>query len=974
LQQALQNLSKQLTGDFFYDDLMRKIYATDASVYREMPLAVAYPKTKDDLKKLIHFATENNTSLIPRTAGTSLAGQCVGNGIVVDFSKHFFQILEVNTTENWTRVQPGVIRNQLNHFVKSDGLFFGPNTSTANRAMIGGMVANNSCGSYSIVYGATIDHVLELKCLLSDGSEAIFKKVDEKTFQVKQTGVRLINKIYQQAAQVLSNKENAHQIKTEYPKPTVTRRNTGYALDALLQSYQNKENGGFDFCKLITGSEGTLCLITEIKINLDPLPPKHIQLIAAHFNTIKQTLNAVPKIMQHQPRAVEMMDKIVLDCTKESLKYKPYRFFVQDDPEGILIIEVGANSADELKQKTNAIIEELQRENLGYAYPIIKSEEKIEKVWALRSAGLGLLANVPGDAKAVAIIEDTAVDVNDLPAYIDEVTALLKQYNQRMVYYAHAGAGELHLRPILDLKKENDRQLFEEIGTETAKIVKKYKGSMSGEHGDGRVRAQFIPTIIGQHNYKLCKQIKQLWDPKNIFNPGKIVDAKPMLSNLRYEANQKTPTIKTAFDFSGTQGIIRATEKCNGSGDCRKLAFSGGTMCPSYMATRNEKDSTRARANLLREVLSNSNKANRFDSEELKEVLDLCLSCKGCTSECPSNVDMPTLKSEFLYHYYKANGIPLSARLTANLNFFNQIFSIAPSFNNMVMQNPVTAGLMKKILGLHSKRKMPLLHKTTVLKWFKKNKAQLKAAKPIKGKVLFLADEFTNFNDAHIGIKAIMLLLQLGYEVEVPGNYDSGRAQISMGLLDSAKRIANKNVKVLSKMVNSNLQMIGVEPPSVLPFREEYPKLVNIDLKETSIELGKNILLIDEFLINEIEKGNITENDFNDKEASIIIQGHCHHKALVDINLTKQFLSLPKNYEAELIPSGCCGMAGFFGYEKNHYEMSMEIGELILFPTVRKADTKTIIAATGASCRTQIEDGTQRKALHPIEVLYDALD
>lgn len=973
MQQALQNLSKQLTGELFYDDLMRKIYATDASVYRELPLAVAYPKTKEDLKKLIQFANQNNTSLIPRTAGTSLAGQCVGDGIVVDFSKHFYQILAVNTEEKWASVQPGVIRDQLNHFIKADGLFFGPNTSTANRAMIGGMVANNSCGSYSIVYGATTDHVLELKCLLSDGSEAIFKKVDSKTFEVKKTGVRLENKIYQQAEAILNNEENSYQIQKDYPKATVTRRNTGYALDALLNTYQNKEKEGFDFCKLITGSEGTLCLITEIKINLDPLPPKHIQLIAAHFNSIEATLKAVPKIMQHQPRAVEMMDKIVLDCTKESIKYQPYRFFVQDDPEAILIIEVGANSADELQDKTNTIIEELAQENLAYAYPVVKDEAEIKKVWALRSAGLGLLANVTGDAKAVAVIEDTAVDVNDLPNYIEELTKLLKQYNQRMVYYAHAGAGELHLRPILDLKKENDRQLFEEIGTKTAAIVKKYQGSMSGEHGDGRVRAQFIPTIIGEHNYSLCKEIKQLWDPKNIFNPGKIVDAKPMLSDLRYKSNQQTPTIKTAFDFSATQGIIRATEKCNGSGDCRKLAFSGGTMCPSYMATRNEKDSTRARANTLREVLSNSNKANRFDSEELKEVLDLCLSCKGCTSECPSNVDMPTLKSEFLYNYYKVHGIPLSAKLTANLNFFNQIFALAPSFNNAIMQNSFTAGLMKKILKLHPKRKMPLLHKTTVLKWYNKNKNQLRVTQPVKGKVLFLADEFTNFNDAHIGIKAILLLTQLGYEVEVPGNYDSGRAHISMGLLDSAKKLVNKNVKTLSKMVSSSLPMIGVEPPSVLPFREEYPKLVDSNLKEKAIELGKNILLIDEFLTNEIESGNITAKDFNDAPANIIIQGHCHHKALVDIELTKQFLSLPKNYNAELIPSGCCGMAGFFGYEKDHYEISMDIGELVLFPAVRNAAATTIIAATGASCRTQIEDGTQRKALHPVEILYEAL-
>lgn len=974
MQNELLELQKALQGEIFYDDLMRKVYATDASVYRELPLAVAYPIDKKDIQHLITFANQHKTSLIPRTAGTSLAGQCVGDGIVVDMSKYFNQIIEVNVEEKWAKVQPGVIRDELNYFLKEKGLFFGPNTSTANRAMIGGMVANNSCGSYSIIYGTTRDHLLELTCLLSNGSEVVFANLNKQSVERKKTGVRLENKLYQHIDALLSDNTNASSIKNEYPKATVTRRNTGYALDSLLTAYENcNGKATFNLADLVAGSEGTLCIITEIKLSLSPLPPKHQHLVCAHFHSVNESLRAVPKLMKHQPRAVELMDKIVLDCTKANIKYKPYRFFIKDDPQAILIIECGDDNEQTSYQKANTLINELKEAGLGYAYPIIEGQQKIQQVWGLRSAGLGLLANVPGDAKAVAIIEDTAVDVNDLPAYIEELTSMMEKYQQRLVYYAHAGAGELHLRPILNLKIEEDRQMFQQIGEATAHLVKQYNGSMSGEHGDGRVRANFIPKIIGQHNYELCRQIKYVWDPDNIFNPGKIVDPKPMLDNLRYTSGQQTPSIKTAFDFSATEGILRATEKCNGSGDCRKLAFSGGTMCPSYMATRNEKDSTRARANLLREVLTNSTRENRFDSEELKDILDLCLSCKGCTSECPSNVDMPTLKSEFLYQYYKSNGIPLSARLTANLNFFNQIFSVAPVLNNLVMKNKLTAGLMKKILGLHPKRDMPLLPSTTVVKWFKKNRNQLKINKPSKGKVLFLADEFTNFNDAEIGIQAIQLLVRLGYEVEVPGNYDSGRAHISMGLLDSAKKLVVKNVTALSKMVSDHLPMIGVEPPSVLPFREEYPKLAPPDLKEKAIELGQNILLIDEFLSDEINKGNITPEDFSQAEAHILLQGHCHHKALVDIELTQQFLSLPKNYSVELIPSGCCGMAGFFGYEKNHYDLSMEIGELVVFPTIRKADANTYVAATGASCRTQIEDGTDRKAVHPVELLFKAL-
>jgi len=475
VQNELLKLQIVLEGEFFYDDLIRKIYATDASVYRELPLAVAYPKNKKDIQLLIEFANEHKTSLIPRTAGTSLAGQCVGDGTVVDMSKYFNQIIEVNTQEKWAKVQPGVIRDELNHFLKDKGLFFGPNTSTANRAMIGGMVANNSCGSYSIVYGSTRDHLIELTCLLSDGSEVVFSAVNKQRLEKKKTGVRLENKLYQHIDHLLAQNENVEAIKKEYPKATVTRRNTGYALDSLLLAYENcNGQATFSLNDLIAGSEGTLCIITEIKLSLSPLPPKHQHLVCAHFNSVNESLKAVPKIMKHQPRAVELMDKIVLDCTKASIKYKPYRFFIKDDPAAILIIECGDEDEQISFQKANTLIEDLKQQGLGYAYPIIEGKQKIKQVWGLRSAGLGLLANVPGDAKAVAIIEDTAVDVNDLPEYIEELTKMMEKHQQRLVYYAHAGAGELHLRPILNLKIEEDRQMFRQIGEESKLHTKNY--------------------------------------------------------------------------------------------------------------------------------------------------------------------------------------------------------------------------------------------------------------------------------------------------------------------------------------------------------------------------------------------------------------------------------------------------------------------------------------------------------------------
>lgn len=971
----LHTLKRSLQGEFHFDKMMRTLYATDASVYREMPLAVAMPKTVADIKKLIAFAHQHQTSLIPRTAGTSLAGQCVGDGIVVDVSKHFTKILAVNTKENWVRVQPGVVRDELNNYLKPHGLFFGPNTSTANRAMIGGMVGNNSCGSYSIVYGTTRDHTLEVTALLSDGSEVVFKALDRGTFRQKCIGNKLENKLYRHINNTLSHPETQKDIRTEFPKPEIHRRNTGYAVDVLLESNAFTRGGkDFNFCDLITGSEGTLAFITEIKIHVDPLPPKEKALLCVHYQSVDEALRAVTVAMKHQPRAVELMDKLVMDCTKEHPVYQKLRFFVKGDPEAVLIIELGGATRKEVNEKAQIIANDMKANNLGYDFPMVYPPN-VKKVWHLRKAGLGLLANIPGDEKAVTCIEDTAVSIEDLPNYIADFTAMMDSYNQRAVYYAHAGAGELHLRPILNLKHKKDRELFKAISKDTAKLVKKYRGSLSGEHGDGRVRGEFIPLMIGEKNYQLLRTLKATWDANNIFNPGKIVDAPPMDASLRYEENQETKQFNTVFDFSATGGILRAAEKCNGSGDCRKTALAGGTMCPSYMATRNEKDTTRARANVLREFLTRSENENPFNHPEIYEVMDLCLSCKGCASECPSNVDMATLKAEFLHQYYKKNGVPFRAKAIANIHRFNELGMLLPRFSNLVLANGLTSGLMKKVLGVAKERSMPLLHKVTLRKWYKKNKKKLNKALPsqIKGKLYFHCDEFTNYNDVSIGIKAIQLLTYLGYQVEMPLHPFSGRPQLSKGLLDEAKKLAIDNVRFFKDKVTATTPLIGIEPSCILGFRDEYPKLVAEKDRVVAKELGKHALLVDEFLLQEIEKGNITPGKFTKAHKKILLHGHCHQKSLASVAPTAWILSLPENYSVEVIPSGCCGMAGSFGYEKEHFEVSMKVGELVLFPAVRKATKEVIIAAPGTSCRHQIWDGTKRKAFHPVEILFEAL-
>jgi FAD/FMN-containing dehydrogenase/Fe-S oxidoreductase len=975
MRNKLSELARDLEGILYDDETMRTLYATDASAYREMPLAVAIPANDKDLKTLIAFARANKTSLIPRTAGTSLAGQVVGTGIIVDVSRTFTKILEINTEEQWVRVQPGVIRDELNMFLKPYGFYFGPETSTANRAMIGGMVGNNSCGSNSVVYGSTREHLMEVKALLSDGSEAVFNQIsiDEFHSRCEKNDGTLETAVYHQLRTMLSNHANQEEIRKEFPKPSITRRNTGYAVDLLLETAPfTAGTEDFNFCKLIAGSEGTLAFITEIKLHFSPLPPKETGLLCIHFNNVDESLRANIIAMQYKPSASELIDHYILECTKDNIEQNKNRFFVQGDPGAILVVEFCRDNREAITEIANQLIAELQSAGLGYHFPLLFGADT-RKIWTLRKAGLGLLSNLPGDEKAVPVIEDTAIDIHDLPNYIRDFNEVLKKHNLYCVHYAHAGSGEIHLRPIINLKTAEGNQLFRTIAAEISTLVKKYRGSLSGEHGDGRLRGEFIKQQIGDKNYELLRQLKYTWDPENIFNPFKIVDTPSMNSMLRYEPGQKVPPIKTVFHFP-EQTILQHAEQCNGSGDCRKTELSGGTMCPSYMASRNEKDTTRARANILREFLTHSNKENRFDHKEIYEVLDLCLACKGCKSECPSNVDMAKLKMEFLQHYYDANGVPFRAKLISNFTRLNGLATIAPGIYNWMINTTVTSNFIKKTAGFAQKRSLPGLQATTLRSWLRKQWPREKAALPVATKQVYLfCDEFTNYNDIHIGIKAVQLLQRLGYDVKVINHPESARAWMSKGLLRKARNYAEENVRIFSAVINDNIPLLGVEPSAILSFRDEYPDLVREELRAAAKELSRNVFLIDEFLSNEAEKGNIPANLFTAEKRSVKLHGHCQQKALSSALHSKNILSLPQNYSVEVIASGCCGMAGSFGYEKEHYDLSMQIGEMVLFPAVRNATAETLIAAPGTSCRHQVKDGTGRKALHPIEILYDAL-
>ncbi|WP_082986021.1 MULTISPECIES: FAD-binding and (Fe-S)-binding domain-containing protein [Bizionia] len=949
---------------------MKSLYATDASVYRMLPLAVAYPKDNEDLKTLIQFAKKHQTSLIPRTAGTSLAGQCVGTGIVVDVSKHFNQILSFNETEKTITVQPGVVRDVLNNYLKPYGLFFGPNTSTSNRCMIGGMVGNNSSGTTSIQYGVTRDKVKNLHVILSDGSDAVFSEISKEEFHIKALQPTLEGHIYKTIYRELAPETVQTEIIKEFPKPEIHRRNTGYAIDKLIESdvfsFSDKR---FNMCQLLSGSEGTLAFTTEITLYLDELPPKESALICLHFESIESCLQSVETVMHHDLHTCEMMDKTILDLTKHNKTQQENRQFVEGDPEAILMCEVRAHSEPDLKQQIQNLQEAITNLQLCYAQVVLQGDA-INQAMELRKAGLGLLGNMIGDKKSAACIEDTAVAIPDLAHYISDFTKLMTSYNQKAIYYAHAGAGELHLRPILNLKQKEDVVLFRKITTDVAKLVKSYQGSMSGEHGDGIVRAEFIPLMIGDKNYEILKRIKSAFDPENILNPGKIVDAFPMDENLRYQPERVEPEIETILDFSASLGILREAEKCNGSGDCRKLPEFGGTMCPSYRATRNEKDTTRARANALREFLTTSNKANRFNHDELKDVFDLCVSCKACASECPSSVDVASLKAEFEYQYQKENGSSLRTKLFAYNNKLNAYGSRFPGVTNFMFSNEVTSTIIKKAVGIAPKRSLPLISSISLNKYIQNTLKEGNELHKIKT-IYFFIDEFTNHLDSEIGQDALHLLHALNYDVKFIKHDESGRAFLSKGFLEQAKKVANKNVSIFSEVISETTPLIGIEPSAILTFRDEYIKLV--DNKGAAKKLAKNCFLIEEFLQNEIILGNIKPGQFTTDSKIIKFHGHCHQKALSNQKTSFDMLNLPKNYRVTIIPSGCCGMAGSFGYETEHYEVSMQIGEQTLFPAVRKATEKTIISANGTSCRHQIKDGTNRVALHPVTILKQAL-
>ena len=956
-------------------------YATDASAYREIPMGVAYPETEDDLRELLQLARDKHTHLIPRAGGTSIAGQVVGSGIVVDVSRYMNRILWIDPEKRLARVQPGVVRDELNKALKETGLFFSPETSTSNRCCIGGMVGNNSCGTHSLIYGSTRHHVVGLRLLLTDGTAVEVRNDGSYRVEGESELWDAILALWQdwRGCAVHDAQCTVREILAEaFPDKSLKRRSCGYALDEGLEC----------LTALITGSEGTLALVTEIEISLDPISSKHKLLVAAHLRDLNDSWRINLIALKHGPTAVELMDGKILELCKDNKQAQQDRFFVQGEPAALVIAEFTGEDAEakaaafEAEAIEDRSIEEGSR---VYACTRIYGED-IQRVWNLRKAGLGVLSGMPGDAKPIGVIEDTAVAPERMEAYMHDMMAMLDEIGLECVYYGHIATGELHLRPILNLKDAHDRKLFREVAERTAVIVKKHKGSLSGEHGDGRLRGEFIPLMYGEQVYQMMVELKRTWDPEGLLNIGKIVETPAMDTCLRGVEEERSRGVGFVYHWR-KETLLQKIERCNGAGDCRKSQVMGGAICPAYKATRDELMTTRARANVLREVLTHDKDAWR--NEDIKRQMDSCLACKSCLRECSSSVDMTRIRSEVLQQRYNQTGTPLRIWLIAHTATIETLGSLVRPIYNFCARNRVISRIIKWAVGFDQRREIPLLKKQSDNVHFDHAHSKtlpLYSSTPLPPKVALYIDEFTRYHEPELAVTMKQMLERLGYEVLVPKIGESGRAAISKGCLKYARKRAIRNVKQLMGIISEEVPLVGIEPSCILSFRDEYPDLVPDELHEAAETLGKNCLLYDEFIVREVEAGRIPRNAFKAIDADLWVHHHCHQKALVGIEKTVTMLTYIPKMTVHVVPSGCCGMAGSFGYEKKHYEMSMAIGELVLFPTLRRAlgveeersrgvgcARKTMVAAPGTSCRQQIWDGTGIKAVHPIEVLAQSV-
>lgn len=957
--QLAEELERAVAGEVRFDRYSRQLYSTDASIYRMTPLGVVLPRDADDVSAIIETCNNAGVSVLPRGGGTGLSGQTVNRGVVIDFSKYMHDILEINREEGWVHTQPGVTIDDLNRQVVHTGKYFTPDPSTSSRANIGGAMGNNSCGSHSIIYGKTVDQVQQMSVILSDGSSARFEALTTSQLEGKMGLSSLEGKIYRGIPSIADSA--APEVDRRFPK--ILRRVGGYNIDRVYAP----ETGApiIDLTQVMVGSEGTLAAVTDARLKLWDIP-KSKGLAVLHFSTLRDAMEATVATLEHEVSAVEHIGEIIINQARRSLGFSRNIGFLQGEPSDILVVEITGESTAEVRSKLSAFEQVISRTTNVFAVTLLLEPPQQRQVWAMREAGLGLMMNVEGDSKPLPFVEDTAVSPERLPEYVERFDEIVRRHGTEAGYYGHASVGCLHIRPLVNLKKDAGIDTMYQIADEISDLVLEFGGSLSGEHGDGIVRGAWAEKMFGADLVDHFREVKGLFDPNGIMNPGKVFDTPDMRENLRYGSEYATAPIPTKLDWASDGGFAGAVERCNGVGACRKV--NAGAMCPSYMATREEEHSTRGRANALRGALSGALPLDEIRSERMFEVLDLCLECKSCKSECPSNVDMAKIKYEFLNLYYQTHSIPFRSRLVANIHRLNALAPgpLAP-IANIVNRSAPARWASEKVLGIDRRRRLPKIVSLTFEQWFNRRQPDTTGS---RGDIVLFHDTFMNFNHPESGMAAVKLLEALGYRVKLADRVCCGRPMVSSGLLDQAVANARKNVDALMPHVEAGAKVVGCESSCILTLKDEYPDLLGSDPATRAVADAS--MMLEEILIEAQGDGH-QQIEWTDADADVLLHVHCHERALIGTSQAVSALNLPPNYRAELIDAGCCGMAGSFGYAKEHYDVSRQVGEDRLFPALRKAAPGTQVAVTGVSCKQQIEDELDRPAHFLAELLAEAV-
>lgn len=982
LKELRADLEGRIAGELRLDSVTRHLYSTDASMYRMMPYGVAFPKHEEDLQAIVESAARHRIPVLPRGGGTSLSGQCVNEALVLDMSTYMHQISDLNLEEGSVRVQPGVVQDQLNHYLSPHGRMFGPDTSTSNRATLGGMAGNNSSGSRSIIYGKTVDHVLEIDALLSDGSCARLGALDPQALAQRMRGDTLEAQVYRELMRIAT--EQREEVHKRFPR--IQRRVAGYNLDALI------DPEGPNFAHIVVGSEGSLALIRSLKVRIVATPPQRAVLVA-HFDDLISAVEANTTILAHAPSAIELVDATILNEARNSPALQDQTGFLEGNPAAVMIVEFYGEE-ELLNEKIARLENDLRRQRMGYAWVHARTPAQQAAVWNVRKGGLGLIMGRRITAKPLPFVEDSAVPPERLAEYLREFVQVVKRHGAEAGYYGHASVGLLHIRPFIDLGQSKGHEQLLGIFHEVAQLVTKYGGSVSGEHGDGRIRSCLLRDHFGESLYQAFREVKHAFDPHNLMNPGIIVNPQQPLEHLRYGREVVRP-LETFQDFSREGGFAFALEMCNGNGQCRKMDV--GTMCPSYQGTREDRHSTRGRANALKGVLQGDLPADALTSHEMYEVMDLCLECKACRTECPSQVDLAKFKYEFLYHYQRKHGVPLRSRLFGYIAGLSRLGSATAPFSNLMLASRLHRRL-GELVGIAPQRTLPAFSRQRFSRWFQKRQRQEGGKDPARPqasahsatnggpagahaaegfhKVVLFHDTFTEYNFPHLGRDTVEILERAGVEVIlVPQRKCCARPMISKGLLEQGRSYAQHNINLLKPHIEAGAFVVGIEPSCILTLREDYQ---NLCPGPDSARLAERTLTIDEALWRLYRAGQLvfppTDSPVGARpKKKFLLHGHCHQRALVGTGPTLKLLRAIPHAETQEIPSGCCGMAGSFGYEKEHYALSLTIGEQRLFPAVRRAPKETVIVADGISCRQQIEHGTQRSAYHVVEVIAAAL-